>query len=85
LLDDSTCPEGETCTIVRVDGTTSCVTPGSGELGQPCPCAAGYVCSTGANQCLKLCKIAEPDCPANHTCQGGSTGYPEGFGICIAN
>jgi hypothetical protein len=77
-------PTDETCTIVRVDGTTSCVTPGDGKLDEPCPCAAGYVCSTGVNRCLKMCRIGtRDDCPPAHTCQGGSNSYPDGFGICV--
>jgi hypothetical protein len=84
LLDDTTCPDNQTCTIVRVDGTTSCVDPGSGELGQACPCAAGFVCATGINQCMKLCRIGQSGgCPEAYTCQGGATVYPEGFGVCV--
>jgi hypothetical protein len=86
LLDDTTCDEGTTCTIVRVDGTTSCVEPGSGELGDPCPCAAGYVCSTKIDECMKLCKISRAgDCPDGFSCQGGSTAYPQGFGVCVGS
>jgi hypothetical protein len=85
LLSDTSCPMGQTCTIVRVDGTTSCVAPGEGTLGGACPCAAGYVCSTGTNTCKKLCKVDEPDCPVEAPfCQGGATTYPTGFGVCIA-
>ena len=84
LLDDTTCTDGLTCTIVRVDGTTSCVEPGSGLLGEHCPCAAGFVCATGIDQCMKLCKIGQPEgCPASYTCQGGAVTYPEGFGVCV--
>jgi hypothetical protein len=86
LLEDSTCPEDHTCSIVRVDGTTSCVIPGVGTLGEPCPCAAGYVCATALNECLKLCKIGRAtDCPEGTTCQGGSTTYPSGFGVCVGS
>ena len=84
LLDDALCPAGTTCTIVRVDGTTSCVEPGSGRAGELCPCAAGYVCATATGLCVKLCRIGHPgDCPGSETCQGGSTTYPAGFGVCI--
>jgi hypothetical protein len=84
------CPEkGLACTIVRSDGTTSCVEPGDGQLGDSCEtlrdCAEGYICSPGARICLKLCHINMPeDCPGEApTCQGGATTYPEGFGVCV--
>ena len=85
LLDDSTCPdETQTCTIVRQDGTTSCVAPGAGKLGDPCSCAAGFVCSTAVNECKQLCHIGSAkDCPSDHSCQGGALNYPDGFGVCV--
>ncbi len=83
LMKMGTCPNGEVCTIVRADGTTSCVTKGDGTLCQPCPCDDGYVCSaTGI--CQKLCHTAETDeCGTGSTCQGGSSKYPQGIGICV--
>lgn len=85
LNDAATCPPGLTCTIVRADGTTSCIEPGDGKLGASCPCAAGYVCAKLTDTCRKLCRIGhdELDCPNGGTCQGGSTGYPENIGICV--
>ena len=86
LLDSSTCAPEKTCTIVRQDGTTSCVTPGTGMHGDPCPCAADHVCATGLNQCLRLCHTDGNDCPIEAPkCQGGATIYPEGFGVCVEN
>jgi hypothetical protein len=87
LLDDATCPLGETCTIVRASGTTSCVIPGTGTYGEACPCAAGYTCSDGT--CLQLChtdgtNAADADeCGPNAFCQGGQEPYPNGIGQCI--
>lgn len=85
LLTDGACNEGLTCAIVRDDGTTSCVPPGPGQLNEPCPCAAGFVCSKLTNQCKKLCHIGKDaeDCGGNATCQAGSSGFPEGFGVCV--
>lgn len=88
LLEDSACPDGEVCAIVRVDGTTSCVTPGAGGRGDPCAkiddCAGGLVCSIPKGECLQLCRISRAsECDEGESCQGGSTMYPPGFGICI--
>jgi hypothetical protein len=88
LLEDSACPDGEACAIVRVDGTTSCVTPGAGDLGAPCAkmgdCAGGFVCSIPKGECLQLCRISRAsDCDEGESCQGGSTMYPPGFGVCV--
>lgn len=86
LLDDSSCPvDGTTCTIVRADGTTSCVDEGKGKDGESCPCAAGHVCSFTDDRCLKLCRTNRvDDCPQGYQCSGGSKPYPEGFGVCVA-
>ena len=85
LLDDSSCKNGQVCTIVRDKGTTSCVDPGIGQRGEPCPCAAGYVCAKLTNTCLKLCHIGEDatDCEGGGACQGGVMGFPSGIGICV--
>jgi hypothetical protein len=85
LLDDLSCPEGLTCSIVRADGTTTCVAPGAGVLGEHCPCAAGFVCAKLTDECKKLCHLGqdEVDCPNGGTCQGGSQGYPDGIGLCV--
>ena len=78
-----TCPEDTACTIVRADGTTSCVTPGTGGAGDPCPCAAGHICSMATQNCLKICSLnaASPDCGSGK-CQA-TNGFPEGFGVCV--
>lgn len=80
-----TCEPDETCTIVRPNGTTSCVVPGTGQAGQACPCAPGHVCSQGTNKCLKLCGInsAGDDCP-NGACQAVD-GFPQGYGVCVGS
>jgi hypothetical protein len=90
LLDDTSCCVGNacelTCSVVRDDGTTSCVAPGTGTLADPCPCAAGYICSKLTNECKKLCKIGQDavDCDSGGKCQGGTTSLPADIGICVA-
>jgi len=84
LLTEGACDEGLACTIVRSDGTTSCVTPGEGQENDGCPCADGYMCAKHVNQCKKLCHADKPeDCSPGTTCQGGSMEFPEGFGVCV--
>lgn len=84
LLEDGSCPIGTTCAVVRADGTTSCAAPGDGELCEPCPCAAGYVCAVHTGLCQKLCRTdgSEDECGGG-LCQGGSSGYPAGIGVCV--
>lgn len=84
LDDDEPCPAGTTCSVVREDGTTSCVVPGSGGLCEPCPCAAGFVCAVHTGLCEKLCRTdgTGDDCGGGF-CQGGSSDYPSGIGICV--
>ena len=83
------------CTVVRADGTTSCVKPSSnGTAGQACSCedngycscAKGHMCANLVNECKKLChEGASEDCPEGTVCQGGSMEFPEGFGVCVAS
>jgi hypothetical protein len=85
LLDDTTCPPGLTCAIVRDDGTTSCVTPGAGTAGESCPCAAGFTCSLSNATCLQLCSTAVAgSCGPTGLCQGGSTAFPANVGYCVS-
>ncbi len=83
LLDDVSCPEGQTCTLVRLDGTTSCVTPGPGLIDDSCPCAPGHVCVKATNKCVALCHTGGSDCPDGMFCQGGADAFPDGIGSCV--
>ncbi len=63
------CPSGKACAVVRRQGLTSCIVPGTGQQGDYCYCAAGYVqgdycscaagyaCSYSTFTCLKLCQL----------------------------
>lgn len=83
LLDDTTCPAGRTCTLVREDGTASCVDPGPGKDGDACPCTAGHVCVISSRICRALCHVGGSDCPNGMLCQSGSESFPDGIGICV--
>lgn len=88
LLNDAAwCSPGETCTIVREDGTTSCApeppADQAGHLGDSCPCAAGFTCSNATGKCLKLCHVNTDECGAGIDCQGGTKPYPKGIGVCV--
>ena len=83
LLDDSTCAVGETCSIVREDGTTSCIPAGTGTTCAPCPCAQGYICSKGLSVCLKLCHTNRSNECGLGFCQGGASNYPADIGVCV--
>jgi len=84
LLSDGVCTPGTICGVVRTDGTTSCVEPGSGTLCEACPCAEGLVCAQRTGLCQKLCHTegTADECGAGF-CQGGSPDYPAGIGVCV--
>lgn len=76
--------QGDTvCMVVRDDGTTTCLKPGSGEQGQACPCAWNHVCSSATQQCVKICNTdpAKDDC-GQQKCQASSE-LPPNFGVCV--
>lgn len=89
LAEQYPCPAGSTCTckgdtacmVVR-DKTTSCVVPGTGKVGESCPCAWGYICSKAIDQCLKLCSLGSStgEC-GTQTCTQAAF-LPSGWGIC---
>jgi hypothetical protein len=84
LLDDSTCRPTQQCSIVRDNGTTSCVDLGTAGDGESCDvehCAKGLVCvgATGARVCATLChtpsttattNVRVPCGPAKPSCVG---------------
>lgn len=76
------CPTETVCTVVRSDATTACVKPGTGQAGEGCPCAPGFVCSESTSTCLRLCDTASAAAPCDvGRCQHSSA-LPEGFGVC---
>ena len=81
-LDSCKCPEDKACTVVRSDGTTACVTPGSGQAGDPCPCAAQHVCSESTQTCLQLCQTTSSELKCDQgQCQWNSA-LPPTYGVC---
>ncbi|HMJ14693.1 MAG TPA: hypothetical protein VK524_24950, partial [Polyangiaceae bacterium] len=78
-----TCEDPATaCGVVRADGTTSCIEPGKGKVGEDCPCAWDHICSQATLTCLKLCPTALEDSCSVGKCQA-SANLPRGFGVCI--
>jgi hypothetical protein len=77
------CAAGDSCEIVRDDGTTSCETVGSAEQGASCNsqhCAAGLVClgPAGSRNCYTLCYTATmAECNASQQCAGGLPLFPD--------
>ncbi len=77
-----TCGKGTACLVVRADGTTTCAVPGSGKVGDRCPCAWGHVCSAATDQCLKLCYTRDAAACGTGKCQS-ATELPDGWGVCV--
>jgi hypothetical protein len=83
------CQPDQACTVVA--GTTGCVKAGEGRVGNACPCAKGYFCSS-QNQCVRICTTGPDDgdtalAPPRASCAPGkcqaTVGFPDGFGVCI--
>ncbi|MFO0553664.1 MAG: hypothetical protein U0271_35100 [Polyangiaceae bacterium] len=82
-LFDTTCPAGESCTVVRSTGETGCAPVGEGQMCDPCPCDDGFYCLTSINQCVKLCDTQADQCPGvGGVCQGGGN-LPDPIGVCV--
>jgi hypothetical protein len=80
LLANTGCNPGQTCAVVRENGSSSCVATGTAVASASCEtehCAAGLVClgapAPGARTCYKLCdmKAVPSKCAAPQTCKGG--------------
>ena len=90
LLSPTGCMAGETCEVVRPDGTTSCVAVGTAQAGDPCDvehCASGLTClgSVGSRVCYQLCAVVDSSaaCPAGTTCQTTAPTFQDPtVGIC---
>lgn len=99
------CPEGKACLVVRTAdadenpaGSTACVEPGPGKVGEPCPvegripkkgepepkvCGHGLVCSRATGKCVELCStLGAGTTKCAGLCQA-SPALPTGWGICI--
>lgn len=84
-----TCPKGETCAVVKDDGTTSCVPIGTVGIGGDCDvyhCAAELTClgAVGSRTCFQLCEVDSPTaCPAGKTCMSSAQLFTNAnIGIC---
>jgi hypothetical protein len=72
-----TCPQTQTCAVVREDGQTGCVDIGGQGPGDSCErdhCQAGLVClgAPGQRVCYTLCDTQNgAQCTAPEKCQGG--------------
>jgi hypothetical protein len=80
---DCRCKGDTACMVVRDDGTTTCLKPGAGQQGDPCPCAWNHVCSSVTHQCVKICNTdpTKSDC-GQQKCQASSE-LPPNFGVCV--
>jgi hypothetical protein len=87
LLEATGCPASQTCSIVRDDGTTSCVATGPAGVGDSCDtahCAVGLVClgQPSVRFCFQLCDLTNPQCPANTQCKQDALSKEPTVGIC---
>jgi hypothetical protein len=83
------CPSGETCAVVKDDGTTSCVAIGNVGIGGDCGvyhCAAQLTClgAIGSRKCFQLCEVDSPTvCPTGTTCTSSAQLFANAnVGIC---
>lgn len=89
LLATTSCPEAQTCSVVREDGATSCVAIGAQKAGEACEtahCAADLVClgTPGERTCFELCSTATAaQCSVSQKCKGGLPLFQDNsIGIC---
>jgi hypothetical protein len=88
LLVEGHCAMGETCAVVKPDGTTSCVAVGAAEVHQSCDrehCAAGLVClgALGKRMCYQLCRTDKSECSPGFKCRAKEPLFPNpSVGIC---
>jgi hypothetical protein len=89
LLAANVCAATETCSVVRDDGSTSCVAIGDAKAAQSCDkdhCAASLVClgTLGARTCYQLCDTSTAQqCSTTQQCKGGLPLFPDPtIGIC---
>ena len=89
LLEPGYCAQGETCAVVKVDGTTSCVAVGAAKVGDACDrdhCADNLVClgNVGQRRCYQLCHTdSTSECAGSQKCKGSAPMFPDpSVGIC---
>jgi hypothetical protein len=91
LLVGKDCADGETCAVVRNDGTTGCVATGPRGVGDSCEsgnCASGSIClgEFGRRTCLLLCSEETLPCPDGRRCVWGEPLLPDrNAGVCVGS
>jgi hypothetical protein len=91
LLVSKDCADGETCAVVRNDGTTGCVSTGPQGVGDSCEfgnCARGSIClgEFGRRTCLLLCSEETLPCPDGRRCVWGEPLLPDrNAGVCVGS
>jgi hypothetical protein len=92
LLQPKQCPDGQTCALVKDDGSTSCVAIGPAKAGESCDvnhCEEGLTClgsGPSGRICYQLCRVdpTQPNpCPAMQTCTSSSQIFTDpSYGLC---
>lgn len=94
VFDSSTCPVGQSCSIVDSRGGVRCLPSGTAEAYDSCSanslCKPGLICIAGKNglgQCRRLCRAEPAGVPACPEQEGmvcaHYPGDPEGVGECV--
>ena len=91
VLSSDDCTSDRDCKIIDPRGTTACIRPSPGDLGDPCDepaaCGRGLSCigDPGARTCRRLCRAEECGKPACRSGEGTCVHFnrdPAGVGEC---
>jgi hypothetical protein len=91
VIPNSGCPEGRGCQPSE-DGTLSCVTAGTAEIGAECGGAVGCIPGSGCYgtsaddlHCIAFCLLSDPECATGTTCTAQPAVIGGGYGLCTPN